>query len=111
MLIKQMLHLVGLSLLIMAPFLVVATPVQEIEIRNHLFYPSEFEIPAQTKVKLVINNLDATAEEFESYALNREKVIPAKSKGVIFIGPLPPGEYPFYGEFFPKTAQGKILVK
>ncbi|MFT6624266.1 MAG: hypothetical protein ACJAZI_000327 [Cycloclasticus sp.] len=88
-----------------------ATPVVEIEIRNHLFFPSEFEIPAQTKVKLLITNQDPTAEEFESYELNREKVIPGKSKGVVFIGPLPPGEYPFFGEFYPKTAQGKILIK
>jgi len=88
-----------------------AAPVIEIEIRDHLFYPSEVEIPADTKVKLVVKNLDSTPEEFESYELNREKVIPGNSQAVIFIGPLPPGEYPFFGEFNPKTAQGKVLVK
>ncbi|PCI17764.1 MAG: hypothetical protein COB62_07330 [Piscirickettsiaceae bacterium] len=88
-----------------------ATPVFEIEIRNHLFFPSEFTIPADTKVKLLIKNSDLSAEEFESYELNREKVIPGNSKGVIFIGPLNAGVYPFFGEFFPKTAQGKIHVK
>ncbi|MFW5426240.1 MAG: cupredoxin domain-containing protein [Methylophagaceae bacterium] len=90
---------------------IAATPIIEIEIRNHLFYPSEVEIPVDTKVKLVIINQDPTAEEFESYELNREKVIPGMSKGIIFIGPLPVGEYPFFGEFFPKTAQGKVIVK
>ncbi|PHS69041.1 MAG: hypothetical protein COB23_07970 [Methylophaga sp.] len=89
----------------------VAAPIIEIEIRDHLFYPSEIEIPANTKVKLIIINQDATAEEFESYELNREKVIPGNSKGIIFIGPLPAGDYPFFGEFFPKTAQGKVIVK
>jgi hypothetical protein len=88
-----------------------ATPVIEIEIKDHLFYPSEFTIPANTKVKLLIRNLDPTPEEFESYELNREKVINGNSKTVIFIGPLPPGEYPFFGEFYPKTAQGKVLVE
>ena len=88
-----------------------ATPLIEIEIRDHLFYPAEVEIPANTKVKLIIINQDVTAEEFESYELNREKVIPGLSKGTIFIGPLPGGEYPFFGEFFPKTAQGKVIVK
>jgi len=87
------------------------TPVIELEIRDHLFYPSEIVIPADTKVKLIINNLDATAEEFESYELNREKIIPAGSKGIIFIGPLPAGVYPFFGEFYPKTAQGKVIVE
>ena len=88
-----------------------ATPVFEIEIRDHLFFPAEVVIPANTKVQLVLRNLDPTPEEFESYELNREKVISANSETVIFIGPLPPGEYPFFGEFYPKTAQGRIVVE
>lgn len=88
-----------------------ATPVIKIEIRNHLFIPSEITIPVNTKVKLIVYNHDVTDEEFESYELNREKVILGKRKGIIFIGPLPAGEYPFFGEFFPKTAQGKVIVK
>jgi hypothetical protein len=32
-------------------------------------------------------------------------------KAVIFIGPLSPGEYPFFGEFNPTTALGTIIVK
>lgn len=91
--------------------LIAATPVIEISIKGHLFFPSEIEVPANTKVKLFIKNLDPTPEEFESYELNREKVISGNSKTVIFIGPLPPGEYPFFGEFFPKTAQGKVVIK
>ncbi len=87
-----------------------ATPVFEIEIKNHLFYPSRLEIPAHTKVKLLIYNRDPTPEEFESYELNREKVITGGRKGVVFIGPLAPGEYPFFGEFNPKTALGTIVV-
>jgi len=88
-----------------------ATPIIEIELRDHLFYPAEITIPADTKVKLIIINTDNAAEEFESYEMNREKVIPAGSRGVVFIGPLRAGEYPFFGEFFPKTAQGKVIVK
>ena len=42
--------------------------------------------------------------------LNREKVIAGHAKAVIFVGPLAPGEYPFFGEFNPKTAQGVIRV-
>ena len=87
------------------------TPVFKIEIRNHLFYPSTFTVPANTKVKLMVYNQDDTSEEFESYELNREKVIMGKRKAVIFIGPLPPGEYPFFGEFNPKTAQGKVIAE
>jgi hypothetical protein len=88
-----------------------ATPEFEIEIRNHLFNPDKLTIPANTKVKLIIYNRDPTPEEFESYELNREKVIPGGRKAIVFVGPLPPGEYPFFGEFNPQTALGTILVK
>jgi len=88
-----------------------AAPVVEIEIRDHLFFPAEVRIPAGKKIKLVVFNRDPTPEEFESYELNREKVIMGSSKAVIFIGPLKPGEYPFFGEFNPKTAQGKVVAE
>ncbi|WP_226648280.1 cupredoxin domain-containing protein [Microbulbifer variabilis] len=88
-----------------------ARPQFEIEIRGHLFYPSELTIPANIKVKLIVHNQDPTPEEFESYELNREKVIMGGQKAVIFIGPLAPGVYPFFGEFNPKTAQGKIVAQ
>ena len=87
------------------------TPVFEIEIRDHLFYPDELHIPANTKVKLIVYNRDSTPEEFESYELNREKVIMGGRKANIFIGPLAPGVYPFFGEFNPNTAQGRVVVE
>lgn len=82
-----------------------------IDIRNHLFHPAEVYVPANQKVKLLITNSDPTPEEFESYEMNREKVIMGNSKTVIFIGPLPPGRYPFFGEFNPKTAQGVVIAR
>ena len=86
-------------------------PEFELEIRDHLFFPAELVVPANTKVRLLVINSDPTAEEFESYELNREKIIPGGRKTVVFIGPLAPGEYPFFGEFFPKTAQGKVIAR
>lgn len=81
-----------------------------LEIREHLFYPPEFDVPAGRKFRLLVVNNDATPEEFESYELNREKVIMGGSSVTIFVGPLAPGQYPFFGEFNPKTAQGKITA-
>ncbi|MGB5722231.1 MAG: cupredoxin domain-containing protein [Woeseiaceae bacterium] len=88
-----------------------ATPVFELEIRNHLFHPDTLVVPANTKVKLIIYNRDSTPEEFESYELNREKVILGERKAIVFIGPLAPGNYPFFGEFNPQTALGTIVAK
>ena len=86
-------------------------PTFTIEIRDHLFYPSQLKIPANTKVKLIVINRDATPEEFESYELNREKIIMGGAKAIIFVGPLVPGDYPFFCGFYPKTAQGMIQVE
>lgn len=86
-------------------------PTFTLEIRDHLFYPSQLVIPADTKIKLIVVNLDATPEEFESYELNREKVIMGGARAIIFLGPLPAGTYPFFGEFNPKTAQGTVKAQ
>lgn len=104
-------HSLFVLLSITALEVLAAPPIVELEIRDHLFFPDVVVIPADTKVKLLIRNLDPTPEEFESYELNREKVIAGNSETVVFIGPLPVGEYPFFGEFFPKTAQGKVVVQ
>jgi len=87
------------------------TPVFELVIRDHLFYPAELRVPANQKVKLLIINEDSSPEEFESYELNREKVILGNSRAVVFIGPLAPGRYPFFGEFNMSTAQGVVIVE
>jgi len=82
-----------------------------IEIKNHLFYPARVVIPANEKVKLVIHNNDDNVEEFDSFELNREKVIFPNRSATIFIGPLPAGEYNFFGEYNPHSARGTIIVK
>ncbi|HQQ63337.1 MAG TPA: cupredoxin domain-containing protein [Pseudomonadales bacterium] len=86
-------------------------PEFNIVIKNHAFQPAELIIPAGVKVRLVVDNQDATPEEFESHELNREKVIPANSKVKIYVGPLEAGVYPYFGDFNPKSATGKILVR
>jgi plastocyanin len=83
----------------------------KLTIRDHRFEPAELRVPSGKKIKLIIDNQDQSAEEFESHELNREKVIPPKSKASVFIGPLSPGRYPFIGEFHEKTANGVIIAE
>jgi Cupredoxin-like domain len=82
-----------------------------IMIKNHVFTPAQLTVPADKKIKLLIENQDATPEEFESYPLNREKVIAANGKASVYVGPLKPGHYPFFGEFNEATAQGTLIVE
>ena len=97
---------------LLLPFTAVAEEgVYSLIIKDHRFQPAEIIIPAGKKVKLLVENQDAAAEEFESHSLNREKIIAGKSKATIYIGPLTPGRYPFEGEFNAKTAQGAIIAQ
>lgn len=82
-----------------------------LDIRGHRFEPAELRVPAGKKIRLTVRNNDDTPEEFESHPLNREKVVPAKGKVLIYIGPLAAGRYPFFGEFNPKTAVGTIVAE
>jgi plastocyanin len=82
-----------------------------INIQNHLFEPAEIKVAAGVVLKIIIHNLDNTVEEFESFDLKREKIVPAQGKVAVSVGPLKPGTYKFFGEFHQETAQGIILVK
>src|SRR5262245_16005724 len=82
-----------------------------ITIKNHRFTPAEIKVPANKRVQLTVVNDDPTPEEFESREMKVEKVIPGKSKGVVRIGPLQPGRYPFFGEFNEATAKGVVIAE
>ena len=100
------------TLVLLLPLLAHASDdVYTIQIKDHRFVPEKLIVPVGKKIKLLIENLDATPEEFESHSLNREKVIPGKSTATVYIGPLAAGSYAFVGEFNDKTAKGAIVAK
>ena len=82
-----------------------------ITIKDHRFTPVELTVPAGKKIKLTIQNQDSTSEEFESYDLNREEIVDGNETISVFIGPLKPGKYEYFGEFNPDTAQGIIIAE
>ena len=82
-----------------------------VTIENHRFSPSEVIVPEGRRIKLIVKNNDNSVEEFESFDLNREKLVPGKGEIKVLFGPLKPGTYKFFGEFHEETAQGKIVVK
>ena len=80
-------------------------------IKDQRFTPTEIKLPANKRVQITVVNDDATPEEFESKEMKVEKVIPGKSKGVVRVGPLKPGRYPFFGEFHEATAKGTLIAE
>jgi plastocyanin len=105
----------GLLSLVLISTIATAGTAQEssytLIIKDHQFQPSEIEIPAGTKIALIVENHDPTPEEFESTELRREKVVPGGEQITVYVGPLKPGRYEFFGDFNPQTARGHIVAK
>ena len=78
---------------------------------NHRFEPDRIEVPAHVRFQLKVKNTDDTADEFESVDLNREKLVPPGGTITVFLGPLDPGTYKFFGDFHQDTAQGVLIAK
>ena len=101
----------AMGLMVLAPVAVAEETVYLLTLKDHRFSPEELKIPANKKVRVVVENQDLSAEEFESFELNREKLVAGGSKINLFIGPLKPGTYRYFGEFNAKTAQGAIVAE
>ena len=78
-------------------------------LKDHRFLPAEIHVPAGKQMVLVVRNEDATPEDFDSSALQIEKVIVGGTYATIRLHPLGPGRYPFMGEFHPETARGVVI--
>ncbi len=86
-------------------------PTFIIEIKNNKFSPEVVKVPADKEFTLVVKNQDKTLEEFESVDLKIEKFVKGGKEIIIKVKPLKVGEYKFFGEFHPKTAQGKVVAE
>jgi hypothetical protein len=82
-----------------------------ITLRDHRFDPPEIRVPAGRRIALTVINADPLSEEFDSAALKVEKVIAGKSRGVVHISPLSPGNYDFIGEYHEETAKGRVVAE
>jgi hypothetical protein len=80
-------------------------------IESHQFVPTELKVPAGQKFRLTVENRDPTPEEFESYDLHREKIVPGRGRITLYVGPLKAGRYEFFGEFNPATARGFVVAE
>jgi plastocyanin len=107
---RRTVGLMGLFLLACAAAALADDPSFSILMKNNQFIPSEVQIPAGVKVKLLVRNENSTASEFESIQFHREKVVPPGQEISVFVGPLNPGSYEFYDDFHPET-RGHLVVK
>jgi len=111
--VKYQIVFLGLSLLLGAalPLHAEDLPAFNLTVKDGGFTPEKLEVPAGRKFRLIVRNDGSGPEEFESSDLNREKVVTPGNSIVVFIGPLKPGTYGFFGDFHPQTARGQIVAK
>jgi Cupredoxin-like domain len=106
----------GATVLGLALFFVAAQPAaaQEvtlnITVQNRRFEPAELQAPANRPILIRIKNNDSRPIEFESKSLRVEKVIAAKSEGVVRVRALSPGRYEFEDDFNKET-RGVLVVQ
>ncbi len=95
--------------LALSPALAVASPHYTLTIYDHAFAPSTLTVPAGTRFRLEVRNARTLPSEFESFDLNREKMVPGDTTVSVWIGPLRPGKYKFFDDFNPGMT-GWIVV-
>jgi plastocyanin len=74
------------------------------------FSPAEIEAPAGSRVRLEVTNRTPVAIEFESYALNRERVVQPGQTVSVWVSGLAPGRYEFFDDFH-QERRGTLVVR
>ena len=111
MLVKIRLATAWLALTLAGSALAADVPEFVLIIKNHVYEPNTLKVPAGVKFKIRLTNEDVTPEEFESTDFNRETVVLPKHSIVVYVGPLQPGRYGFFGDFHRDTAQGRLVAE
>ncbi|AOE61129.1 cupredoxin domain-containing protein [Pseudomonas corrugata] len=83
----------------------------ELSVREHKFTPAPLTIPADTKVKITLHNLDSTTAEFISDDFKGGKLVAGGKTASFFIGPLKSGTYEFHDEYHEAASKTQLIVK
>jgi plastocyanin len=111
---KSLKHVVTLAALLILPIVNQAFAADTsfaLTLKDHKFSPSELTIPANTKVKISVKNLDKETAEFMSDDFKGGKVIEGGKEASFFIGPLKSGNYEFHDEYHEAPSKGRLTVK
>ena len=80
-------------------------------LKDHKFSPQQLVIPAGKKIRITVKNMDITPAEFESYDLNREKIVKGGQEISVLLGPLDSGVYAYFDDFHKATTTGTIKAQ
>jgi len=83
----------------------------ELRFENRKFIPQTLNVPANRPFKIKIVNAGKEAIEFESFKINREKVVGPGETVTINVPALKMGSYDFYDDFHRDVPEGTIVAK
>ncbi len=86
-------------------------PALEIRFENHHFMPQTLVVPANHPLVIKVSNSSNERIEFESFKLNREKVVEAGGFVTVHLPPLKAGSYDFFDDFHADVPEGSIVAK
>jgi hypothetical protein len=82
----------------------------EIDFSNHHFSPQTLVIPAGQPLQIKVVNSSREKIEFESFSLNREKVIEPGESITVRLPALRAGSYDFFDDFHQDVPEGAIVA-
>ena len=85
--------------------------VIELRFENRRFTPQTITVPANQSLTLRITNMSKEPIEFESFKLNREKVVGPGETVIVRLPALRPGNYDFYDDFHQDVPAGSLIAK
>ena len=83
----------------------------EIRFIHHHFVPEKIEVPAGVPLTIHVMNASRERIEFESFKLNREKVVAPGASIVVEIPALRADSYDFYDDFHDDVPEGTIIAR
>lgn len=86
-------------------------PTFEVTARDGKLFPVRLQVPAGTRVKLVVRNEGKSPIEFENLAMRVEKVLAPGATSFVVLPKLKPGEYEFIDEFHMDSGKMWVIAK
>ena len=83
----------------------------ELRFENYRFTPQRLDVPAGQPLTIKVVNASKEPIEFESFKLNREKVVEPGETITVHLPALSPGSYDFYDDFHKDVPEGSIIAK
>lgn len=86
-------------------------PLPVLHIRDGRFEPATLVVEARKAFRLKVVNSGKHAVEFESFELDRERVVAPGQEIVVYLPALAPGSYEVFDDFHRDAGRGRIQAR